>query len=57
MSYVSETERRQILHNVLTMEVSQGNRVAWVGVYDTRCRGSRRKRWGQWGRAAARASR
>lgn len=28
---VSDTERRQILHNILTMEVSQGNRVAWVG--------------------------
>lgn len=31
---ISATERRQILHNILTMEVSQGNRVAWVGAYE-----------------------
>jgi len=31
---ISGTERRQILHNILTMEVSQGNRVAWVGPFE-----------------------
>lgn len=31
---VSDTERRMILHNILTMETSQGNRVAWIGIYE-----------------------
>lgn len=31
---ISAQERRQILHNILAMEVSQGNRVAWVGLYE-----------------------
>ena len=31
---ITATERRQILHNMLMMEASRGNRVAWVGVYE-----------------------
>lgn len=31
---ISDMERRQILHNALVMETTQGNRVAWVGVHE-----------------------
>lgn len=31
---ISAAERRQILHNILTLEASQGNRIAWVGLYE-----------------------
>ncbi|GAA3121533.1 putative membrane protein [Kribbella aluminosa] len=30
---ITDVERRQILHNALMLEASQGNRVTWVGVY------------------------
>lgn len=30
---ISDAERRQILHNILMMEASQGNRIVWVGQY------------------------
>jgi hypothetical protein len=31
---ITDVERRQILHNTLMLETSQGNRVAWVGRYE-----------------------
>lgn len=31
---ISAAERRQILHNILAVEVGQGNRVAWIGTYE-----------------------
>lgn len=31
---ITDAERRQILHNAIAWEVSMGNRVAWVGLYE-----------------------